>query len=69
MVSGADTCDLVGLLFPLSLVPFFCVTSHGNGNKSEIIYDQVAVGDQNELLMVFIHGIDDIATVLKLCTQ
>lgn len=57
------------LFFPLSLVPFFCAASHGNGNKSEIIDDQVAIGDQNELLMVFIHGIDDTATVLKLGTQ
>lgn len=62
MVSGADTCGLVGLFSPLFL-------SHGNGNKSEITDDQVAMGDQNELLMIFIHGIDDIATVLKLCIK
>lgn len=69
MVSGADTCGLVWLCFPLFSVPAFCATSHGSGNISESIDDQVPVGDQNELLMVFIHGIDDIATVLRLCTQ
>lgn len=67
MVSGADTCGLVGLCFPLFSVPAFCATSHGSGNIS--IDDQVPARDQNELLMVFIHGIDDIATVLRLCTQ
>lgn len=62
----------LGSPLPSLQSPFFCVTSCGNGNKSEINDDlqlMKFLWEIRMVFMVFIHGVDDIATVLKLCTQ